>query len=319
MLENLLKFNLQLFGEGGDGADGGASSAGEGAGLAEESGDNIPAFIPEKARKTYQKAMARTKNRAQASEGSQTVEEDIPPTSTHIAYSDLIKSDEYKEEHQAYMDKTIGDRLKKYKGMEENFGKAKDILDIVAAKYGVDPTSETFFDELRERAEADDSYYEQYAMEHDISADEARRIVTMERKVKNMEAQEEAARQEEAQRQQVQILLSNAERTKTRFPDFDLETEMQNEAFRRLVAASNGDTTAAYQAIHFDEIMQTQMRVATQQVQQQTANAVKANKSRPIENGLSSQPASVVEQDFRHMNLDQIRAYAAEQRRKQRS
>ena len=325
MLKKLL-LNLQLFGEGGDGGDGGsASSTGDNA--IENSGENIPAFIPEKAKKYYQKAMEKTANKKQAStpvasDPVQTTNE--PKTTTEkIPYADLIKSDDYKEEHKAYMDKTISDRLKKYKGIEETSGKQKAILEVVANKYGVNPDDENFLEVLSQKIDADDSYYENYAMEHDMSNEEARRILDMERKVARIDAEKAAVEAEKAEmakqeemRQQIMLLRQNAEKTKTQFPQFDLDTEMQDERFRRLCAVNNGDTTAAYMACHWKDILPATVQMASRQIQAQTAQAVASNKARPIENGLSSSAPSVVEQDFSKMSLKELRAFADEQRRK---
>lgn len=311
---NEFLLNLQLFGEGGDGGNGGAtSSMGENAGT--ESGENkeIPASIPEKAHKYYKKAMEKLPTANQPSEAVQTTNE--PQATEKLTYADLIKSDDYKEEHKAYMEKTISDRLKKYKGLEEDYGKAKSTLEIVANKYGVNPNDENFLEVLNQKIEADDSYYENYAMEHDISTEEARKIVTMERKIAQVEAEKEAQVKQEAMRQQIMLLRQNAEKTKAQFPNFDLDTEMQNEKFRRLCAVNNGDTTSAYMACHWNEIIPATMQMTARQAQEQTAKAVASNKSRPIENGLSSTAPSVVKQDFRGMTLKEIRAYADEQRR----
>jgi hypothetical protein len=214
------------------------------------------------------------------------------------------------------MDKTIGDRLKKYKGIEEDLGKHKAILDVVASKYGVNPNDENFLQVLQQKIDEDDSYYEQYAMEHEISTEEARRIVTMERKVAQMDAQKAQQEKEEQMRQQIMLLRQNAERTKAQFPQFDLDTEMQDERFRRLCAVNNGDTTAAYMACHWKDVLTNTVQMKTREIQAQTAQAVASNKARPIENGLSSSAPSVVQQDFRNMNLQQLRQYADEQRRK---
>ena len=321
MLKKLL-LNLQLFADGGgDGGDGGSASASVGEALGkEESGEKkIPASIPEKAQKYYQKAMEKhlgstTEASTENSDMAQPTNEQS--TTEKLSYSDLIKSDEYKEEHKAYMDKTIGDRLKKYKGIEEDLGKHKAILDTVAYKYGVNPDDEDFLEVLAEKIEADDSYYENYAMEHDISTEEARRIVTMERKAAQYDAEQEAREKQEQMRQQIMVLRQNAEKTKSQFPQFDLDTEMQDERFRRLCAANNGDTTAAYMACHWNEILPATVQMASKQIQAQTAQAVASNKARPVENGISSQAPSVVQQDFRNMSLQDIRKYADEQRRK---
>ena len=233
MLKKLL-LNLQLFADGGgDGGDGGSASASVGEALGQEhSGENKElASIPEKARKYYQKAMEKTKGsttevKANADDNVQTTNEQT--TTEDLSYADLIKSDKYKEEHEAYLKKTINERLKKYKGIEENLGKHKAMLDTVALKYGVNPEDENFLDTLAQKIEEDDSYYEQYAMEHDIDTQEARKIVTMERKAAQFDAQKEQMEKQEQMRQHIMVLSQNAEKTKAQFPSFDLETEMQD-------------------------------------------------------------------------------------------
>lgn len=314
MLEKI-RLNLQLFADGGDGGDGGStSSVGEDVG-GDSGEDKILASIPEKARKYYQKATEKTANSTDKSSDKKARSTNETSTTEKIPYKDLIKGD-YKDEHKAYMDEAIGERLKKYKGIEENLGAYKGMLDIVANKYGVNPDDENYLEVLKEKIDADDSYYENYALEHNVSNEEARRIVTMERKVAQYDALQEQQRQQEQARQQIMRLRQNAERTKAQFPNFDLDSEMQDERFRRLCAANNGDTTAAYMACHWNEILPATVRMASQQIQTQTANAVASNKSRPIENGLSSTAPSVVQNDFRNMTLQQLRAYADEQRRK---
>ena len=322
MLKKLL-LNLQLFGEGGgDGGDGGSASesVGEALGGEKKPGENdIPASIPEKARKYYQKAMEKhsgstTNASAQNSDNGQPTNDQS--TTDDLSYADLIKSDKYKDDHKAYMDKTVGDRLKKYKGIEEIVEKQKKMLETVALKYGVNPDDEHFYDTLDEHIKADDSYYDNYAMEHDISAEEARKIVTMQRKAEQYDAQQIEAEKQEQMRQRIMVLRQNAEKTKAQFPDFDLDTEMQDERFRRLCAATNGDTTSAYTACHWNEMLTSTVQRASRQIQNQTAQAVASNKARPIENGISSSAPSVVQQDFRNMNLKELRQFADEQRRK---
>lgn len=330
MLKKLL-FNLQLFADGGgDGGDGGSASAstGEALGGNKESGENnIPASIPEKARKYYQKAMEKhmgsTTNADTQKDDKGQATNDQNSTTGKIPYADLIKSDDYKDDHKAYMDKTIGDRLKKYKGMEEELAKSKEMLESVAYKFGLNPADENFSDSLQQKLEEDDSEVEAYAMEHDISMEAARNILNAERIVARDEARKRVAEQmrqeeekQEQARQTIMVLRQNAEKTKAQFPDFDLDVEMQDERFRRLCAANNGDTTSAYMACHWNEILPATVQMASRQIQSQTAQAVASNKARPIENGLSSQAPSVVQQDFRNMSLKDLRAFADEQRRK---
>lgn len=310
--------NLQLFAEGGDGG----ASSGEAA--APTGGDDIPGSIPPRARENYRKAMERSK--AQTSVQTEpTVSEVATPTENDISYADLIKSDKYKDEHKAYMEKTIGERLKKYKGLEEKQNKSDAVLGLVAQRYGLDVTSDTFLDDLKGKVESDESTYEQYAMEHDISTEEAKRVMDLERRVAQAEIQrkvEEQMRNEEAQKQaaleRFNRLKANAETTKQQFPNFDLETEMKDERFMRLCAVNNDDTTAAYMACHWNDVIRQTAQTASTQAQIQTSNAIASGKNRPIESGLSSSPATIVEQDFSQMDINQIRAYAEQQRRLRR-
>lgn len=303
--------NLQLFADGGDGG----SATGEGEG-SQSTGENseVPSFIPEKAKKAYQIALEKTKAVEQPSPTPQ----DNATESSHIPFSELIKSDEYKDEHKAYMDKTIGDRLKRYKGIEESNAKLQQTLELVGQKYGLDPTSESFSDDLTKMIENDDAYYEQYASEHDMSIEEAKKSMNLERKVQRYEA-EEARRQEElVQRQAFDRLVANAEKTKAQFPEFDLETEMQNPQFVQLCHATNEDVTAAYMAIHWSSVIPNRVQMATRQAHEQVAQSVMANKARPIENGSSSQASVVVTPNFNNMSASQMKAYALQQMKQQR-
>lgn len=315
MLEKL-KLNLQLFAEGGEGGDGGNATS-EGTATP---GENIPAFIPEKAKKVYAKAMARTNEAKpmQTSETQKTTSETQPDEvskPSHVAYSDLIKSDEYKEEHKAYMDKTISERLKKYKGIEANYAKSQEVLEVVAAKYGLDPSSEDFLDVLKQKTEEDDSFYEKYAMDNDISTEEARKIVSLERKVAKAEQEKQFREQEAANMERNRRLFTNAERAKQLFPEFDLEKELNNPKFVSLCQATNEDVVSAYTACHWGEIIPRTVQMASQQAAVQTANSIASNQNRPLENGLSSNASAVVKQDFRGMSKKQLQAYADEQRR----
>lgn len=315
MTEMLIR-NLQLFGEGGDGAPAGEGVEGAVAGEAE---DSALSRIPERARANYKKALEINKQtETVASEPTPTADEAKP----RLSYQDLIKSEEYKDEHKAYMDKTISERLKKYKGIEESNKKMADALNVVANKYGLDVGAEDFLDSLSKKISEDDSYYEEYAMEHDIGIDEAKEILTLKQEVANQKAKERIEEQakaelekEQARQEQWRLLNESAMRTQSVYPSFNLETEMQNEKFMHICAVTNGDTLAAYRAVHHDELMQAQGLAISQQASLQMANAVAANKARPIENGLSSQASTVTQTDWSKATLAELRSQAEAWRR----
>ncbi len=309
-----LKYCLQLFAEGGDGATG-ESDAGT------ETGESLPNRIPERARAMYEKAKERKRSSSFAESNalsqnpSNDTEEEKP---SRLSYADLIKSDEYKDEHRAYMDKTIGDRLKKYKGIESENESMRNALGIVANKYGLDASSEDFLTALQQKINEDSSYYEDYAMEHNISTDDAKEILTLRHQVAMQEQERKRAEEEARQNEFVNALRQRAEATRALYPDFNLEIELQNPMFQRLLSATNGDTTAAYRTVHSEELALKAGLQAKQTATMQVSNTVASNMQRPIENGLSSQASSTMTVDWRRANIQQIRQYAEEQRRMRR-
>ena len=317
----LFKIGLQFFAEGG--GDGGASaggsesSAGTVAG-AEAPKTEYPKGIPERAKKYYDMAVAKTQKVDTASkaepvktEATPTEEEgkaaDPPAQQTQpqkMSYKELIKSDEYKADHDRYMQKTIKDRFK-----SDN-----ELFAIIAEKYGLDTSAETFKDDLRNALKADDSIYERYADEHDVSIEEAKRMIGIEQQLKQVtQAAEERKAQDEYNRT-IESLKSAAAQTKATYADFDLDTAMQDDRFRRLVVAFNGDTTQAYEAINHKALQQKAVAAAEARAQSVVQNRVMANRSRPPEGGLSSINVNDVAPDFKSMNLAQLREYAAKNR-----
>lgn len=313
----LFKLKLLRFGEGGDGS---GSATGDGTPSGEQSGESstleakIPSSIPERGREAYLEALKRTsaseeKPKEKVDTGKDEANE------SDLTYEELIKSDKYKAAHHDYMEKTISDRLKKYKGQEESLKSAKALLATIGTKYGLNPEDKDYMEKLSKAVESDDSYYEKYAEDNDMTPSEARKFVTLERKVKEAEVAQAQRKEEEAQRAQFEVVRVNAAKTQAKYPGFDLATELNNPNFVRILSSTNGDTTAAYVATHYDEIMRGATATAVQQAQIATANSIASGTKRPIENGIVGSAPTSVTVDFRAMSLDQLRAYADQQRR----
>lgn len=306
-------FNLLRFGEGGDSGSGSASAEGSSSG--ETSGAEIPSSIPERGRKLFAEAMKETGTAPKkTTETADTVKETTKESK--LTYEDMIKSDEYKEAHREYMEKTINDRLKKYKGQEADLNAARTLLNTIGTKYGLSSDDKDYMSKLQEAIDNDDSYYEKYAEDHDMTPAEARKMVSLENRLRETEAAQARAEQEEVQRKQFEVVRANATRTQAKYPGFDLGTELQNPAFVRILSSTNGDTTAAYVATHYDEITRGIAESVAQQSQIAAANAIASGVKRPQENGLSGTAASDVSINFSNMSLADIRAYAEAQRRK---
>lgn len=313
-------FDLQLFadagGNGGGAADGGGSgAAGEAAGA---TGSAYPHNIPERAKRYYDIAAekktqnvdtAQKKNRPKANSTEGSSDEARKPT-----YKEMIESDDYKQEHEKYLQKVIRDRMKKHDAESKE---ANELLSLIGQKYGLDVKSENFRAELSEAIKDDDSVYERYAEEHDLPLSEAKRLMGLERQLAKAEEEAKAAREKEENDRVINALRAKSEETRKLYPDFDLDTAIRDERFRRLTAAFGGDTTQAYEALNHRTLQRRAVADAEAKAQRTVANSVRANRSRPSEGGLSaaSNAAGTVP-DFRTMGLDALRAWAAQQRNK---
>lgn len=308
----IFKLKLQRFAEGSDGASSGAE------GESGETGEiEVPAAVPERAKARYKEVFGKQKpvnNKPVEKTEPEAKEEEKPVTK--LSYEELIKSDDYKDAHKAYMEKTINERFKNQKQVDSDNKKMRSILETVANKYGTDINDEHFLENLGKAIDEDDSYYEKYAQDHDLTPTEARQIVTLQRRLAESDRLRAEQEQQARINAQLQALNVSAERTRQIYPGFNLELEMQNPDFMRMCAATNGDTTAAYRTIHWQELTTNMVTKATEDAKNMTAQSIKSKQNRPSEAGLSSQASVSIQDDFSSMNLEQIRAYAAEQERK---
>lgn len=308
---------LQLFAEG-EGGDTGASveaspqtqaETGE-ASSPDAQMDEMMSRIPERGRGAFKEAYEQTRK------STPQAEEPATEPVTHVPYADLIKSDEYKAEHKAWADKAFSERFKakdsEIAGLNESIAKMKDVLGRLAPKYGLDPNSDNFVDEVSQRLASDDSIIEEYAMQHDMSVEEAKRNLDLQNKIQKMEAEERQRQMDEQNRQLTQALLFHADQTRKQFPEFDLDNEWKDERFRKEVFSHGMDTTVAYQIVHMDEILH---RVTTQETAKAKAaitQSIASGQNRPMESGLSRQPAAMVRTtpSFDGMSTRQMREYA---------
>lgn len=205
------------------------------------------------------------------------------------SFEELIKGD-YKAEADKYIQNIVRDRVKNSKATIQAQG---DILNIVAAKYGMDTSD---LEALKDKVSNDDAYYEDKAMEEGLTVDQYKRIAQAEAKSRAYEAQIQQAEQERAMQAQVQAWQEQAEQVKKSFPDFDLRTEMQNQTFQKLLS-SGVDMQSAYVSLHSAEILQGAMQYTAQEVRKATANDIAARGSRPRENASSSQASASVHTD----------------------
>ena len=310
--------NIQLFGEGG--GDGGASSSGEAsAGEGIGTSDNVmPENMPDRAKKIYQKVLQKrgkvdnSQSVTIPAEATPT-EEETAQTPTKKTFKELLDSDEdYKKSHDDAVKKAVKDRFKTH---DAELAKYKSLVELGAKKYGIDTTSESYLSDLETALTRDEAYYEQYAIDNDVSVETARKMVTAEDKIARWEEADRERKEAEESARMMDDLRKKEAAAKVKYPNLDLDTEMQSPEFRRLLANIGGDVETAYFVTHRNEIITDTVSKAIKQAQENTVNTIRANQGRPAENGLSSQTQADSVPSWKGKGLEGIRAYAEEQRR----
>lgn len=308
--------DLQLFGEGGEGApagDGGQTSGVDANVVAEQRLRElgVPA---DRARKRASKVAERMpmsvatpkEEPAQVDTATtQTEEAPVEEVSAKRMTWDEIKNDpEYNKEIQ----KVVSSRLKNAKIAEDTLSKLTPALEVLARKHGFD-MSNMDYDALAKAIEDDDTYYEDKALEMGTSVEVARRVDQMERADNRRVQMEQRTLEEQRAQEHFDKLDRQAGEFKKIFPNFDMSTEMQNPTFARLVHPAIGMSVEdAYHAIHRKEIQAATMQLTEQKTMEKVSSAIQAGSRRPIELGTSSQAPSTSTFDYRNATKEQREA-----------
>ena len=205
---------------------------------------------------------------------------------TEESFDDLIAG-RYKKDFEGKVQNILAKRLKSKGNAEAQLEKLRPFLEMQARRAGVD-VNDT--DAIIQSLSTDSDFIDQYAEEHGLSPEEAKRVFKLEQDNRALVRQNH---QREAQEAYQKVLMQAAE-TAQEYPGFDFAAEMEDQKFAQLVGVGI-DTTSAFIACHPEVIRQKQAQAA----EQQTVNAVAANLGRPVENGVSGGKNAVVKDDPR--------------------
>lgn len=269
--------DLQLFAEGGSG-DGGTSAGGE-MGVTE--------------------GAANPQGQVKVTDADGNTAQNID---RQAEFDKLIKG-EYKDLYDAKMQDTIQKRLKGTKETVEKYEALSPTLELLARKYGVDATD---IDALNKAIEEDDSYYEEEALEKGITVQQLKEIRKMEKENADLKKQMKEQAAKENAHKLYASWMDQGEQTKAVYPSFDFEAEMQNPKFLDLLRVPGVDVRTAYELIHKDEIIAGAMQFAAKTVEKKVTDRIAANGSRPAENGMSSQSASLTKSDVSQLSKAEL-------------
>lgn len=290
---------LQLLADGGDGGDGGAAAASTGDNTSADPGQTRLLELGVPANKIRQRARKAAPAKAEPAE-AETAKAQTPPAedTPEEATPEAPKAKTYTEEEVQGM---IRNRIKNLKSVESSLAALTPGIEVLARHYNLDPKSEGFHQQLSAALENDDRYYEDAALERGEDVEEIKAADIKARADERARIEQERTLEQQKLADHFDRLERESEALKKVFPGFNLQAELKNDTFARLVSPYlNMPVEDAYYAVHRREIDAARSQVIAQTTATQLANSIRAGMSRPVEAGTSTQAPSSI--GYHNMN-----------------
>ena len=169
-------------------------------------------------------------------------------------------------------------------------------MDVLAQRYSLKADD---YDGIAAALNDDQKLYEEAAGEAGMDEKQFMRVQQLERENARYQRQQAALAQRRQMDQAYPRLMQEADGVKAQYPAFDLNAEMQDPDFVRLLRAQVPLKTI-YEVRHQDEILGGAMQYTAQKVAAKVAAGVSAIRGRPAENGAAASGASCARFDVEH-------------------
>lgn len=284
----LNKFNFFLF----DG-EGGASTAGDGAGNASVSvGADVGGEKTGGEKKVVYGKQAVQSQINEPVAGASNDADKENPEDLRAKYDAFMADSSMKQFYNEDTQKIINRRFRENKGLQETIARNEEILSKLRQKYGVDSD-----DSLSEAIDNDHAFWEDAAADAGMSVEQYQMFRDNAIREQKQKAIIESYQRQEAARAQYAGWLREAEDVKAIYPDFDLDTELLNPNFSGLLSQKNPQYQMSmkqiYEVCHLDDIKQQ----TAQQTERNVVSNIRAKGQRPQEGAMMSQSASIVKDD----------------------
>lgn len=218
-------------------------------------------------------------------------------------YDELING-KFKDIHEKRFNSEFDKRFKDYKKKERAANEAAPILKVLSERYGIDKKDAAG---LLDAVRYDKLYVREKANELGMDDDEFIEHDKMKRKADSYDQLMEAERKRAEFDEKMAEWQRQGETLKAQFPSFDLQAEMDgNKDFFDMIARGV-PVRNAFLAIHHDDIVSGTVQYAVNRTEENVSRRVAQQKSRPAENGMSSQASASSKLDVNSLTGEQIR------------
>lgn len=322
--------DLQLFAEGGAAAGGGegaaapagAEGAGQSAvtdnaireGMVLEDGTRVDRRLAERMERQRKRHPEKQYPAAQPVPQQEAQKQQDDPADPDKEWEDLKKgrfASQYGRDVQA----AVNDRFKNQANLQQQLDGLKPMLDALANQRGIKAGD---YDALSKAILDDDSLYEDEAEAHGMTIEAYKSYKALEAEAEQARAQRQQNEQQMYYQNHLRKLVEQAEQLKQTIPDLNLQKELENPNFRRMVDPSVGlSVEDAYYAVHHAEIGPKAVMAGVQHAQRQIAQSLQANAGRPVEGAMTgNQAAAHIGIDIRSMTREQRRQLTEDMRRR---
>lgn len=210
-----------------------------------------------------------------------------------------LKKGEYKDLYGQDVQNAIRDRFKNQQDANQQLESLQPMLQALMKKAGVDNVND-----LSSLILDDDSLYEDEAEAAGMTVERYKEFKALQEEHDRRQAQDREAQEKAFWNNHFAKLAGEAEQLKQTFPNFDLQTEMQNETFRRLTMPGSGVSVEdAYYTIHRRELGPQIMAYGMNRAREQMGQTLQAQRARPAEGAMRSQGQQAAEMKLNPANM----------------
>lgn len=289
---------LQFFADGASGGDGGEGAASTGDNAADAGRDLEALGVPREYAERHKQRMEKKRGKAATAQDApvETAKPSQPSQEAEAQAANDGGSNEWdaffsKQENKDKLQQMMAERGKAAteakNAANAQMEKLSPMLRILGEKYGIKPGDDGSFDldAINEAVTKDDSYFEDKALEMGVSVDVARKLEQADMLEQQQKQAEEKAKRAAFLQEHFNHVQEQANTLRQKFPDFDLNAELQNPEFVRRTAPGAMSVEDAYFSLHHNEIMQRQAESIARRAKEKASAAVQSGSARPRENG----------------------------------
>lgn len=200
------------------------------------------------------------------------------------AYFELVNGeykDLYDQEFQKSLDKRMRAKEREADSLRARLDDSQTVLDTLFARYGI---TDGDIGKLNEALDQDNDYWAGAAEQAGMSVEQYRQVQKMQLENERFRKAQEFSERQQAMQRQLAKWDEEAAALRETYPEFDLQSEVQNDVFMKLL--ENGFSVKnAYESAHVGELLGRAAQDAAAKAEKQVTENIRAKGARPAENG----------------------------------